>query len=424
MQISNLSHPELYQSKDVAKEAIRVLFVTQYFPPDYAPTGQLIDELAKVLSEKGLKIRVFSGQPGYAFQISQAPRREMVEQVEVRRTRTAQFWPRRIRGKAMNGVMFFWRALLHLLRHWRHQDLVVVTTAPPFLPVLAYLAHILFRLPYVCILYDLYPEIAMNLGVVSQRHWLARLWQDINRQIWRKAKGIVVLSSAMKQQVTAYCPSLADKIAVIHNWGNPDQIVPIAKADNWFARKYNLVEPFTVLYSGNMGRCHDLKTVVTAASYLRGKPIQFLLIGDGAQKESLEAEVKRLGLDNVCFLPYQDKEVLPYSLTACDLSLISIAPGMETLVAPSKLYPTLAAGRPVAAICPLTSFLAQVVAEAKCGESFDNGNCQGLAAFIDWLYCHPAAVERLGKAGRDYLLSHFTLEIAAQKYFEVLRQAA
>jgi glycosyltransferase involved in cell wall biosynthesis len=96
---------------------------------------------------------------------------------------------------------------------------------------------------------------------------------------------------------------------------------------------------------------------------------------------------------------------------------------METLVAPSKLYPTLAAGRPVAAICPSNSFLSQIIAKAECGKSFDNGDCQGLADFIDWLRCHPDRAEELGKAGRDYLLSHFTLEIAAQKYFDVLQGA-
>lgn len=425
MPLSPLPHrdrPE-FSHIDTAK-SIKVLFITQYFPPDYAPTGQLIDELTRILSEKGLEIRVFTGQPGYAFQVTQAPRRETVEQVEVRRTRTSQFWPRRVRGKAINGVIFFWRSLLHLLRHWRQRDLIVVTTAPPFLPLLAYLAHLWFRLPYVCILYDLYPDIAMNLGVVSKRHWLVRLWQGINRQIWQKAGGIVVLSPAMKQQVAAACPGITDKITVIHNWGNPDWIVPMPKADNWFASKYDLVEPFTVLYSGNMGRCHDLKTIVKAASHLQGKPIQFLLIGDGPQREAIRAEVERLGLDNVRFLPYQDREVLPYSLTACDLSAISIAPGMETLVAPSKLYPTLATGRPVVGICPPTSFLARLIDEAECGKSFENGNSQGLAQFIDWLRCHPETAEELGKAGRDYLYSHFTLEIAAQKYFKVLQRAA
>jgi glycosyltransferase involved in cell wall biosynthesis len=96
---------------------------------------------------------------------------------------------------------------------------------------------------------------------------------------------------------------------------------------------------------------------------------------------------------------------------------------METLVAPSKLYPTLATGRPVVGICPPTSFLSRLIAEAECGKSFDNGNSQELAQFIDWLCCHPEAAEKLGRAGRDYLHSHFTLEIAAQKYFDVLRKA-
>ena len=180
---------------------------------------------------------------------------------------------------------------------------------------------------------------------------MVQLWRAINRQVWLNAKGIIVLSPAMKQRVVANCPQIADKISVIHSWANPDLIVPITKQENWFAWKHNLVNTFTVLYSGNMGRCHDIDTMLEAAKELQDEPIHFVCIGGGAKRDELIKEVNRLGLNNFTFLPYQDKQVLPYSLTACDLSLVSVDESTEGLVVPSKLYSALASGRPVAVIC-------------------------------------------------------------------------
>lgn len=421
--MSDLNFAEVSKSKDTATKT-KVLFLTNYFPPDYAATGQLIDELTKTLSEKGLEIRVFTGQPGYAFQKAEAPRRETVEEVEIRRTRASQLWPQRIRGKAINGLIFFVRAALHLLRHPRGQNLVVTTTAPPFLPALAYLGYFFLRLPYVIIIYDLYPDIAIALGVVSRTSPLIKLWQAANYWIWKNARSIIVLTPAMKEAIVDACPEVAKQVAIIHNWADGDYIMPRPKQENWFAEKHDLVDKFTVLYSGNMGRCHDLITIIQAAQYLQEQPIQFVLIGDGAQYDSLRRGAKQLGLTNILFLPYQDKEVLPYSLTACDLSLISIAEGMEKLVAPSKLYSTLAVGRPVAAICSEKSFLRDIVAEAECGKSFANGDGLALAQFITELEAHPEMAKRMGQAARQYFSTHFTREIASNQYLTVLQNAS
>jgi glycosyltransferase involved in cell wall biosynthesis len=166
-----------------------------------------------------------------------------------------------------------------------------------------------------------------------------------------------------------------------------------------------------------------MMTIIQAAQFLQGQPIQFVLIGDGAQFAALRQEVKQLNLTNVRFLPYQDKEVLPYSLTAGDLSLISTAEGMEILVAPSKLYSTLAAGRPVAAICPEQSFLRKLLLEANCGQSFNNGDGYSLAEFISRLSDQPQLSQTMGQSARQYFDSHFTLEIASQQYAEVLQRS-
>jgi glycosyltransferase involved in cell wall biosynthesis len=397
--------------------------ITEFFPPDYAATGQLIEELVKQLEKQGIKIRVFTGQPGYAFTTAQAPALEQLGNVRVQRSRSTQIWSNRIRGKAVNGVLFTLRVFLHIIRNARKNDVFLLTSAPPFLSIAGYLTHLLLKFPYVCLIYDLYPDIAIALGVVSHQHWLAKFWWAINRQIWQKSTGIIVLSPAMKERVLAICPEVADKVSVIHSWGDPELIVPIAKEKNWFAKQHNLDSIFTILYSGNMGRCHDTVTILATAKQLQDEEIQFVCIGGGPKRESFIQDVKRLGLKNFLFLPYQEKSVLPYSLTACDLSLVSVELGLESLVAPSKLYPALAAGRPIAAICPKDSYLRQLITDGQFGISIDNGDSDSLSKFILNLKSDRQLAEKMGNASREYLQSNFTPEIIAKQYINVLEKS-
>ncbi|MBF2066618.1 MAG: glycosyltransferase family 4 protein [Calothrix sp. C42_A2020_038] len=405
------------------EQTIKLSVITQFFPPDFAATGQLVEELVTQLGYLGVEVEVFTSQPGYAFNVSSAPYFEKIDSVRIKRSRSSQIWPGRIRGKAVNGILYTLRAVIHLLKNTYRSNVLLVTTAPPFLPVVGYLAKVWLGKSYVCILYDLYPDIAVALDVIDQDHWLAKLWLQFNKLVWRQAEGIVVLSQTMKERVAGICPDIADKISVIHSWADPDAIVPISKQENWFALKHKLVKKFTVLYSGNMGRCHDIDTILEAIKLLRDEPIQFVFIGGGAKRKKVQEELYNLGLDNVVFLPYQDKENLPYSMTACDLSLVSVDAGFESLVAPSKLYPALATARPIAAVCPPTSYLRQVIADAKCGATFVNGDSSGLAEFIRQLSQDQQLAEGMGNDGRRYLQSHFTPEIISKQYLEVLSQA-
>lgn len=410
-------------SKSMYHKLTELSIITEFFPPDYAATGQLIEELVKQLEKQGVKIKVFTGQPGYAFTNDKAPALEQLGNINIQRSRSTQVWSGRIRGKAINGILFTLRSFLHIIKNVQGNDVVLLTSAPPFLSIAGYLGHLLLGFPYVCLMYDIYPDIAIALGVVNKNHWLAKFWWTINRKIWQKSKGIIVLSPTMKERVVEICPQIADKVSVIQSWGDPDFILPIAKKDNWFAKEHNLDSKFTVLYSGNMGRCHDMDTILATAQQLKNEPIQFVFIGGGPKRESFMENVNRLGLKNFLFLPYQDKNVLPYSLTACDLSLVSIEAGLESLITPSKLYPALAAGRPIGAICPKNSYLRQLVADGGFGASVDNGDSNSLSMFILKLKSDRQLAEKMGNASRQYLQSHFTLEIIAKQYIKALEQA-
>lgn len=406
-----------------SRSTLKLSVITQFFPPDYAATGQLIEELVKQLGQQGMDIKVFSGQPAYSNKTAVAPRFEEQGEVTIVRSRTTNLWGGRVRGKAMNGLLFALRTTLHLIRNCRRRNLVLITTAPPFLPILGYLANRLLGIPYICLLYDLYPDIAIELGVVSRQNWIAKLWQALNKQVWQHAQGLIVLSPAMKQRIVDHCPAVANKTYVIHSWADPKKIVPIPKKKNWFARKHGLVDKFTVLYSGNMGRCHDIDTIYEAALLLRDEPIQFVCIGSGAKRDDLIQQVKERGLNNFVFLPYQDKDVLPYSLTACDLSLVSVSPGMESLVAPSKLYSALASGRPIAAVCPPNTYLRQMLEEGNCGAWFNNGDSQKLAEFIRHLSQDDQTAQTMGCAARVCLEGNYAPDIVARQYADVFHQS-
>ncbi|MDY6936469.1 MAG: glycosyltransferase family 4 protein [Cyanobacteriota bacterium] len=399
---------------------LNLSIVTQFYPPDYAATGQLIQELATQLSQQGIDVHVFTGQPGYAFDNDTAPTLERSPGLSVRRSRMTRLWPKRIRGKALNGLLFCFRAGLHLLKSCWRGDVLLLTSAPPFLPALGYLANLYFDVPYIYLVYDLYPDVAIELKVTAPDSWIVRYWKTLNRKILQNAKAIVVMSPTMKERTIAKCKGIADKISIVHNWADPTWIKPIPKAENWFVRQHQLADRFVVLYSGNLGRCHDVDTILAAAQLLQNEPIQFVFIGDGAKKTICREKVDRSNLQNCLFLPYQDKQVLPYSLTAGDLSLVSIAPGLEGTIAPSKLYGILASGRPVAAICESHSYLRPLLSDAGCGEAFAHGDGEGLARFIRTLAADPEKARCLGEAGRRYLESHFTPQIIAGQYLQLL----
>jgi EAL domain-containing protein (putative c-di-GMP-specific phosphodiesterase class I)/CheY-like chemotaxis protein/glycosyltransferase involved in cell wall biosynthesis len=400
---------------------IRLSIITQFYPPDFAATGQFIEELAQQLVQQEMNVQVFTGQPSYAFQATEAPRQEQVGRVKIQRSRITYL--RRKLGRTISSVLFCVRAALHLLKSENRGDLVLFVSEPPYLQTLGVLLNSVFKMPYACLVYDLYPEVAVELGVVSESHWIVRFWNAVNRWVWQRSEAVIVPSETMKERIAARIPELSNKICVIHNWADPTWIRPIIKTENTFAQTHHLVDKFTVLYSGNMGRCHDMETILAAAKELHHDPVQFVFIGSGPKREPCVQKVKEMGLTNCHFLPYQDKALLPQSLTACDLSLVSIDVGMEGLVAPSKFYSALSSGRPVAVICEKHSYLRQLVAEANCGAAFENGDSKGLAGFIRYLLKDPQMHQQLGLAGHRYIQSNFTPQLISRQYLRILHRA-
>jgi glycosyltransferase involved in cell wall biosynthesis len=323
----------------------------------------------------------------------------------------------------VNSVIFCLRSGLRLLRYARRGDLILYTTEPPYLPIVGSLVHRLTRTPYLLIVYDLYPDVLEELRVLPAGHWLCRLWRWLNGPALEGAEEVVVPSELMAKRVLAQTPAVADRLHVIPSWADPELIQPLPKRDNWFVQRYGLENRFTVMYSGNQGRCHDLVTLLGAALMLKGEPqVQFLIVGDGPQHRRLLQLAREWDLSNVRFLPYQEPDALPQSLAAADLAVVTVSLEAVGVVAPCKLYGHLAAGTPIAAITPAGSDLHRLVEHSGCGRWFANGDAGALVDWIRMLASAPGVAAAHGAASKALLLRTATPQLACQRYSQLIHR--
>lgn len=271
-------------------------------------------------------------------------------------------------------------AFVHLLwvvwRRSKHCHLVLVSNPPlnVFVPLFT-------RKKFSFIVYDLYPDSLFSQGFVKRNSFLGRWWMTKNKQIFAKADCVFTLSEDMKKAVAQYVAE--DKIKIVYNWAHNEHMRPIDKKENVFLADLKLQDKFIVLYSGNMGMTHDVDMLVDVADRLKeNKTIHFLFIGEGAKKPIVEAKVARYGLENCSVLPYQPLEVLPYSMGAADLAVVTTDAKQSGLSVPSKTYTYLATGAALLCLAEENTELARLTRERRIGRCFVSQDLDGIAGYI------------------------------------------
>jgi glycosyltransferase involved in cell wall biosynthesis len=211
---------------------------------------------------------------------------------------------------------------------------------------------------------------------------------------------------------------------VIPNWADGQVIRPLVAGENRFRREHDLQGRFVVMYSGNLGVGHDIETPLRAARRLAAThpKVLFLFVGDGARRH--EAEALSRSATNVRFLPYQPRERLSESLSAADAHLVTLVPGAEGLVVPSKLYGALAAGRPILYVGPAACEVSCVVREGEVGWSGAGGDGDALARAIATLADNPTLAAALGHRARQLLEDKYDRRHAVRRWRELLHEAA
>ena len=328
-------------------------------------------------------------------------------------------------SRAANYLGFLRDARRILSRLAEPGDVVVLMTDPPLLAACATGIALQRGARVVHWIQDIYPEIVpQHVGAWAGWPLFPLKWA--RNRAWRAASLCLPVGDDMRVTVKAQGVAEA-QIVVLPNWA-PRELdqMPTNDAVTAYRQKQNLPDGFIVGYSGNLGRVHEFRTFLDAAQ-LMAKPGAttprwiFRLTGSGPQMPAVIAAKAERRLDNILVAPPVPRADLTLSLAACHAHLVTLKPGFEGLVNPSKLAGILAAGRPVLFVGPPHSALAAFIREEKIGAVFAPGDAAGLAAMIErWATNNGAEAAALGRQARACYQRHFTFASTLDRWETLL----
>jgi colanic acid biosynthesis glycosyl transferase WcaI len=397
----------------------RLIFINRFFFPDHSATSQILSDLAFHLAGTGREVHIVTSTQIYDKPKASLPDYEIIRNVHVHRVSSTQFGRAVLLGRSIDYLSFYWSVWRRLIAMAEQGDILVAKTDPPLMSIVAMAAARRKGARLVNWLQDVYPELAVELGIPFIRGPVASgLAASRNRSL-QFADATVVVGDLMGQRVETLGTPRA-RIHVIPNWCNDEEIKPLGHSDNPLRQTWALQNKFVVGYSGNLGRAHEFGTVLAAAERLRDDPrILFLMIGGGKRFDELARTVKERHLERLFrFVPYQERELLRCSLGAPDVHWISLNPELEGLIVPSKFYGVAAAGKPIIVIGAKDGELARLVQEHACGVVIAPSDAGALACTLLRLSSDSGALTEKGMRARKMLESHFT----RQKGFERWRQ--
>lgn len=405
---------------NVARNPSRIVFVNRYFDPDESASSQMLTDLARGLTARGLTVHIICSRQLYTDASTRLAPSEIRSGVIIHRVATTRYGRARLIGRGVDYASFYFAASLAMLRILASGDVVIAMTDPPLISVLAAIVALVKGAALVNWQQDVFPEVATRLGANPLPRWLDSLLRKARDYSLRRAKMNVVISSRMLEYFKRReFPPV--QLCVIENWADAELIKPKPAGASALRTRLGLAGRFVVGYSGNLGRAHEFNTLLEAADELRlDRSIVFLMIGGGALMARLRHAAAQRGLDNFIFLPYQAREDLADSLAAADVHLISLLPALEGLIAPSKAYGILAAGRPTLFIGDSDGDIARMIGVAKCGVTVGVNAGAELVAAMRRLQSDPNGCAAMGERARELFLSRHTLAKAIEHWVYVL----
>jgi len=399
---------------------MKVLLVNQFFFPNVAAVAQLMADLAEDLTEKGIEVSVLCGRANYSREKND-PRaaNSYLKQVKVHRVPSLNMKGRSGVVHLLNYLSFLILAPLRAIMLPKY-DCAVVFTNPPLIALVGWLLGLLRGTKFVYVVEDLYPDVAIELGFLKRDGVVTKISDKVSRFLLRRADRVVALGDRMKQALLTKGVK-GDRIVIIPNWADGEQIYPVEKPENWFVAKHHLGGKFVVQYSGHMGEGHDFSTILQAAQHLQEyDDIVFLFIGNGPKRGEIAEFKEKHNLGNVLLLRYQDRATLRFSLGAADVALISLKSNLESLMFPCKVYGIMASGRPLIYLGSEQGEISRIARMAECGFTVPPDDVESLVDSILHLYQDESLRQELGSRARRYFLEHFERKLATARYYDLL----
>ncbi|MBS1850841.1 MAG: glycosyltransferase family 4 protein [Acidobacteria bacterium] len=408
---------------------MKILYVSQYFPPEMGAPAARASELARHWVRAGHEVTVLTGFPNhptgvvpeeYRRAFRRLVVRERKEGVQVIRTWLLPFPNRKAWERMLNYSSFCVSAAL--TGTVLEKPDVIIASSPQLLVGLSgWWISRLRGVPLIFEVRDLWPESLSAVGVGGENSWLQRSLRRVAGFLYRHSQRIVIVSPAFRDVLTQRWRVPSEKIALVENGVETDLFRP--QSADVLRRELGLEGKFTVCYIGTMGMAHGLETLLDSAATLQQSAphIHFLLIGEGAEKARIQALAENRGLHNVRFLAQQPREKIPAYISACDASLVLLKKtDLFKTVIPTKMLEFMACARPV--VLAVDGQARQIVENAHAGVFVEPESASGLCRAILNLAANPSLCKVLGANGRWYIQQHLSRQRTAMDYLEICEE--
>ena len=406
---------------------MKLLYLPSYFPPEIYSDLHLDDDRFKAFVRAGMQMEVHAPIPtrGIDSSVRRSAAREEKLYGNKMKVRRFYAWNE---GKNPVGraLRYFYCWMHQLYDGWRAKDvdmLYMMSTAP-IQGLLGAALKKIEGVPFVYSLQDICPDTLVGAGLTKKGSLIWRIGRWVENTTYRNADRIIVISEGFKANIMAKgVPE--EKIEVVYNWVDENEVTPIAKEDNPLFDELGLSRSdFHVLYAGNLGEAQYLDVVIDAAEQLQSRQeIQFIIFGTGGLEDQLKAEVARRGLPNVRFFPLQPLERVSQVYSLGDVGIVSCKPGIGACAMPSKTWTILSTGR-----AALVHFdegeLHHIIQRANCGVFTLSGDTEAFVNAITDLADNPEKCRELGANGRQFILRNLTCEYGTSRYVEVIKSLA
>lgn len=408
---------------------MRILKLPGYYYPEQVASSHLGRDLEEAYQKAGFSMLIYAPTPTRG--VDAATRRDYCKnhrhevldagRVEVRRF--AMF------REGRNPLLRAFRYLCCLIRQTvcglraKDCDVLVIASTPPINGLMMAVLHRFKKYKIVYTLQDIFPDSLVYTGMTHKGSLLWKIGRQIENITYRAADKIVVISESFKQNILAKgVPE--EKIAVIPNWVDENQVVHVERADNPLFDRYGLDRnKFYVCYSGNVGHTQNMPLLVEAAERLQAHPdIGIVVVGDGAFKPRLETLIREKGVTNITLLPFQDYSEISSVFSLGDVGLLISKKGIGVNSVPSKTWSIMSASRPVLACFDEDSELCGTIREIGCGVCVPPDDVEALTGAILAMAADKAQNEAMGALGRRYIEDHLTKALCTGKYVELLRE--
>ena len=404
---------------------MRIVIISHYFPPEIGAPSARLYEMARHWVELGNEVHVVTCFPNHPTGLIPEEYRGMkymyeeIDGIKVHRNYVYATPNKGFIKKTLGHISFMLSSVLISMKKIKDPD-VIVTSSPTFFSIFSgYWYSIRKRASFVLEIRDLWPAAMIELGVMK-KGFITKILEKLELFFYRKSKKLIMVTKSFKENVVSRGIDI-NKVYVITNGVNQDFFYPKEK-NKELINKYNLDDKFVITYVGAHGISQNLSTIVKVAKGLKEeKDIQFLFVGEGAEKENLQQLVREQEINNVIFIDSQPKEMIPEFYNLSDISLIPLKniELFKTFI-PSKMFEIMACGVPI--VASLEGEAADILNESQAAEVVKPDNAEEIMRAIIKLKQDKVLLEKLKRNGPAFVEKKYSRRKLAEQYLKIISE--